>query len=134
MASKLKLNTLEYDPTRCSGCGMCSIVCPHGVFGPPEPVGQPIGALEAVGRGPVLSLAATPRLSGKVARLLRPERCMECGACQLNCPSDAIRVDSGVGCAVAMIRAALTGRKEVTCGDDCCNGPLPRKRRRETEC
>jgi hypothetical protein len=41
---------------------------------------------------------------------------MECGACQVNCPTDAISVDSGVGCAAAMIRAALTGKKEVTCG------------------
>lgn len=50
---------------------------------------------------------------------------MECGACERNCPTKAIRVDSGVGCAAAMIRAALTGRKEVTCGCDddtpsCC--------------
>ena len=51
---------------------------------------------------------------------------MECGACQQNCPTGAISVESGVGCAEAMIWSALTGRKEVTCGCDesssCCGG------------
>ncbi|MBW8010315.1 MAG: hypothetical protein FVQ83_03600 [Chloroflexi bacterium] len=32
---------------------------------------------------------------------------MECGACQMNCPFGAIQVDSGVGCAQAIIAAAL---------------------------
>jgi len=82
------LNTLEYDPDLCIGCEMCSIVCPHGVFA----------------------------MNSRVAQLVRPEACIECGACQLNCPTDAITVDSGVGCAAAMIRAALLGRKEVSCG------------------
>jgi len=47
---------------------------------------------------------------------------MECGACQLNCPTGAISVESGVGCAAAMIYAALTGKKEATCGktDSSC--------------
>jgi NAD-dependent dihydropyrimidine dehydrogenase PreA subunit len=87
---KEKVNTLEYDPGLCINCGMCSIVCPHGVFAP----------------------------DGTVAVLVRPEACMECGACQLNCPTGAITVDSGVGCAAAMISAALRGRREVTCGPE----------------
>jgi len=68
---------------------MCSAVCPHGVFAKGE----------------------------KEAVLTKPEACMECGACQLNCPTSAITVDSGVGCAAAMIRAALKGRKlkDATC-------------------
>ena len=88
MASATTLNTLQYDPDKCIGCGICSIVCPHAVF-----------ACE----------------SDDVAQLVRPEACMECGACQLNCPTDAIMVDSGVGCAAAMMFAALTGKKEAAC-------------------
>jgi hypothetical protein len=45
----------------------------------------------------------------------------------LNCPVRAIYVDAGVGCAAAMIKAALQGKKveEGTCGCDdsaskCC--------------
>lgn len=90
-------NTLQYNPELCINCGMCSIVCPHGVFAP--------------GDG--------------VAQLVRREACMECGACQLNCPVEAIMVESGVGCATAMISAALTGKKEPVCGctgSPCCSG------------
>jgi ferredoxin len=81
-------NTLQYDPELCIGCGMCVDVCPHGVF-----------AWEA-----------------KVALLARRQACMECGACQRNCPAGAIRVESGVGCATAMMYAALRGRSDVSCG------------------
>ena len=87
-------NTLRYDPKLCIGCGMCSTVCPHAVFAQ----------------------------DNHVARLVQPEKCMECGACQKNCPTDAITVDSGVGCAAAMIRAALTGQKEPSCGPTCGSG------------
>ncbi len=87
-------NTLKYDPELCINCGMCSTVCPHGVFSP----------------------------DGKTARLVNPGACMECGACQLNCPSKAIKVDSGVGCASAMMLAAVKGQKEATCGcDNSCS-------------
>jgi len=89
MAAASTLNTLQYRPELCVGCGMCSVVCPHGVFA---------------------------NDTGDVAQLVSPGACMECGACQLNCPTDAIMVDSGVGCAAAMIAAALTGKQEVSCG------------------
>jgi len=87
------LNTLEYDQDLCIHCGMCSTVCPHGVFAANE----------------------------HVAVLARPDACMECGACQLNCPTGAITVQSGVGCASAMIYAALRGQKEVGCSDETCS-------------
>lgn len=93
-AEESAMNTLRYRPGKCVNCGRCSEVCPHDVFMPGE----------------------------KKARMASPDGCMECGACQLNCPTGAISVDSGVGCASAMIKAALTGSKEVTCGPDCC-GP-----------
>jgi len=90
-------NTLQYKPELCVNCGMCSIVCPHAVF----------------------------EQNDRVAQLVRPEACMECGACQQNCSTGAITVDSGVGCAAAMIRAALSSNKGATCGAEtkssCCS-------------
>jgi ferredoxin len=84
MACNPAFNTLRYDETACINCGMCSIVCPHAVFAPGE----------------------------DTAILMRPESCMECGACQRNCPTGAVAVESGTGCASAMMWAALRGEKE----------------------
>jgi NAD-dependent dihydropyrimidine dehydrogenase PreA subunit len=89
MLNAYEVNTLVYDPGLCNGCAMCVAVCPQAVF----------------------------EMDGRLAKLTKAQACMECGACQLNCVPGAIAVESGVGCAAAMIRAALTGQKEVTC--DC---------------
>ncbi len=88
MATGSSINTLEYDASLCTNCAMCSTVCPHCVFSPGE----------------------------NTAILSNPDACMECGACRLNCPAGAIQVESGVGCAAAMIYAALMRRPEPTCG------------------
>ena len=97
MYNAYAINTLEYKSELCNGCGMCVAVCPHGVFA----------------------------LNGSKAEIVAYQECMECGACRLNCPRGAISVESGVGCAAAMISAALTGRKEPSCGGDeesaCCS-------------
>jgi len=56
------------------------------------------------------------------ARIVDKDSCMECGACALNCPANAIEVDAGVGCAAAIIMGWFTG-KEPICGcggGDCC--------------
>ncbi|WP_319507591.1 mercury methylation ferredoxin HgcB [uncultured Methanolobus sp.] len=94
-------NTLQYNPEKCINCLRCTQVCPHGVF--------------AEGKDH--------------AELVKPTACMECGACALNCPVQAIEVESGVGCAWAMIGAALRGKDmdsaECGCGDgagNCCGG------------
>jgi len=87
-------NTLNYDQARCINCGVCSTVCPHGVFVPGE----------------------------ETAVLAAPASCMECGACALNCPVQAIEVQSGVGCAHAMISATLRG-KDMDSGECSCGGP-----------
>lgn len=88
MKGSYTTNTLQFDSSACNGCGMCEAVCPHGVFA----------------------------LNGRDVQVVRPEACMECGACQLNCPLNAIQVESGVGCATAMIFAALLRKKEPSCG------------------
>lgn len=80
-------NTLVYNPELCNGCAKCVEVCPHAVF----------------------------EMDGRKAMLVRPTACMECGACQKNCITNAITVESGVGCAAAMIRAALLGKEETEC-------------------
>lgn len=82
-------NTLVLNDQICNGCTLCVTVCPHHVF----------------------------EMRDHHAQIVNPTDCMECGACQMNCAVGAITVHSGVGCASAMIQAALTGKKEVTC--DC---------------
>jgi NAD-dependent dihydropyrimidine dehydrogenase PreA subunit len=84
--------SLAYDQAKCNGCGRCAEVCPHGVF--------------------VLDERPAART---VARLADRDLCIECGACQANCRTGAIRVKSGVGCASAIIAGALRGA-EPTCG------------------
>ena len=80
--------TLELDKGRCVGCGMCLIVCPHAVLS----------------------------MNNGHAVIENRDACMECGACARNCPTEAISVQAGVGCATAVINAAL-GRDSSAC---CC--------------
>ncbi|MBI5304736.1 MAG: ferredoxin family protein [Chloroflexi bacterium] len=88
MFNAYQTTTLQFNPTECNGCGMCYTVCPHAVF----------------------------NRNGRTITVAHAENCMECGACQLNCPTNAITVDSGVGCAAAMMYAAVTGKREPVCG------------------
>jgi NAD-dependent dihydropyrimidine dehydrogenase PreA subunit len=78
--------TLELNQDKCVGCGLCRIVCPHGVF-----------AVE----------------DGR-AKIIDRDACMECGACARNCPVEAIEVKAGVGCASGIIKGTLRGT-EPTC-------------------
>lgn len=82
--------TLELNEKKCTGCGMCLDVCPHNVF----------------------------QMNGKSAHIIDHDACMECGACSQNCPAGALSVQSGVGCAAAVINSML-GRN----GGECCCGP-----------
>ncbi|MBP7137854.1 MAG: 4Fe-4S binding protein [Syntrophaceae bacterium] len=82
--------TLALDSQKCTGCGMCLEVCPHGVF----------------------------KMNGQGLQIADRNACMECGACSRNCPAGAISVQSGVGCAAAVINSML-GRN----GGECCCGP-----------
>lgn len=78
--------TLGLDAEKCSGCGMCGIVCPRGVF----------------------------EIRGRKATIIDRDSCMECGACALNCPAKALSVKAGVGCATAVINSML-GLKTSGC-------------------
>ena len=90
--------TLGYDRERCTGCGRCVDVCPHGVF----------------------------IIEEKKAAITDRDRCMECGACMRNCAFGALKVESGVGCAAALFFSMFTGREPACdCSSDgsaggCC--------------
>jgi len=61
------------------------------------------------------------RADGK-AQIADLNACMECGACASNCPTSAIEVNAGVGCAAAIVASWFTG-KEPSCdcsGGECC--------------
>ena len=79
--------TLELDSTLCTGCKMCTIVCPHNVF----------------------------RIQDKKAIIQDFDACMECGACALNCKYGALSVRSGVGCAAGVLNGILNNT-EPSCG------------------
>ena len=81
--------SLRHFPDRCTGCGRCAEVCPHGVF----------------------------EMKGKKAFLTDKDLCMECGACASNCKHGAIIVNAGVGCAAALINSIVTG-SPPSCGCD----------------
>ncbi len=77
-----EVTTLKLSAGKCTGCGMCTTVCPHHVFVVEE----------------------------KKARIIDLDACMECGACAKNCAVGAIFVRSGVGCASMFIRKQKHGR------------------------
>lgn len=88
------VTTLELNKEKCKGCEMCINVCPHEVF----------------------------VMKDNKVNITDKNLCMECGACAKNCPFSAITVNSGVGCASAIIYGALTGT-EPSCdgsGGGCC--------------
>lgn len=80
--------TLELCESTCNGCGICVMVCPREVL----------------------------ELSGRKARIINRDNCMECGACALNCKPGAITVRSGVGCAAGII-SGIFNNTEPSC--DC---------------
>ena len=78
---------VEINSDKCTGCGLCINVCPHGVI----------------------------IIDDKVAFLANKDRCIECGACDNNCPVNAIEVETGVGCAYAIIKSWFNSSKTNCC-------------------
>jgi len=79
--------SLQLDTNLCTGCGLCTIVCPHAVF----------------------------EIENKKARITDIDNCMECGACALNCEFNAITVRSGVGCAAGILNGILGNSGSCDC-------------------
>jgi len=77
--------TLELDEEKCTNCQICIDVCPHNVF---DMVNERFSVKQKLA---IVDLDA----------------CMECGACALNCTFDALKVNSGVGCAYAVVRGMI---------------------------
>jgi len=83
--------TLKLDTDACTGCRICTQVCPRGVLA----------------------------MDGKRAAIVDKGACIECGACERNCAFGAVSVKAGVGCAAAIISGWINGT-EPSCGPDCC--------------
>jgi ferredoxin len=81
------VTTIELDQTKCNDCKMCMKVCPHAVF----------------------------RISNGAVEIHEPDMCMECGACAVNCPEDALSLRPGVGCAAAILKGWITRSKPSCC-------------------
>jgi len=84
--------TLQYNHELCNGCRMCVDVCPHQVF----------------------------IMKNKRAVISNRDRCIECGACQLNCKQNAIHVRAGVGCANAVLNSYVN-KTQPSCGCSASN-------------
>jgi len=70
----LDVATLKFNQEKCIKCKRCIEVCPHQVFVHEDKI-----------------------------EMLHKDLCIECGACQMNCPVDAITVNAGTGCASAVM-------------------------------
>lgn len=87
--------TLKLDPVKCTGCRMCTIVCPHTVF----------------------------EMRDRKAYIKNINYCMECGACAQNCADEAITVRAGVGCAAGILNGYFNGgdaRCDSSSGQSSC--------------
>jgi NAD-dependent dihydropyrimidine dehydrogenase PreA subunit len=97
--------TLQLNKEKCSGCGMCVVVCPHAVLS----------------------------MNNRNVQIENRDACMECGACAMNCPTEALTVEAGVGCAAAVINSAL-GREGSCCCVIETKDELPKNQNQSKSC
>ena len=81
---------IEIKSDKCAGCGDCVDVCPQQCF--------------------------TLGSDGKSMHAFAA-RCMECGACQLNCRAEAIAMEAGPGCFLYITKELIFGKEAVAEGD-----------------
>ena len=85
--------TLQLDVERCNGCRLCVMVCPREVL----------------------------EMIDKKAHIIDRDKCIECGACMMNCSVAAITVKSGVGCAAGVINGIINGTEpSCDCNKSAC--------------
>jgi NAD-dependent dihydropyrimidine dehydrogenase PreA subunit len=83
--------TLVVDRELCTGCRLCTRVCPRAVLA----------------------------MEGATVTIRQRDACIECGACAMNCEAEAISVRTGVGCAAGVIAGWRRGTEPVCdCGND----------------
>ncbi|NOY67879.1 MAG: 4Fe-4S dicluster domain-containing protein [Deltaproteobacteria bacterium] len=78
---------IHINQERCTGCKTCVNVCPHQVL----------------------------ELKNKKAKIAHEARCIECGACRLNCRENAVTVEKGTGCLFVIIKEDILGFKKDAC-------------------
>jgi Fe-S-cluster-containing hydrogenase component 2 len=86
------VTTLRLTEENCTGCTLCTRVCPRGVF----------------------------EMREKLAHIVNRDACIECGACALNCAFGALSVRSGVGCASGILSGILGRESDCSVTEDCC--------------
>ena len=79
--------SLQYDRNKCNGCKICVEVCPRAVLAMEE----------------------------KKVKVIDINSCIECGACMVNCATKAFSVDTGPGCAQAVLGSMVKGNKGTGC-------------------
>jgi len=55
-------------------------------------------------------------MEGRKAKVVAEEKCIECGACQINCDYGALLVTKGTGCLTAIIKEDILKVEEPGCG------------------
>ncbi len=115
--------TLDLDEKVCNGCGMCVTVCPHRVFEITDRKAGTHGDDSCLDCGACDGAATCLFETGsRNAVIVDRDACIECGACALNCPVDAIRVQTGTGCAAAVLLGAIGRRVGLSAASRCAPG------------